>query len=230
MNIDTSPDNSTVEHKQSELREVRADLREKQTWIPEDKADLYHAVSKWIQASYNLPMGSIEARVRSRLMSLPDRPEHKFRDHRGVDNPEEAFPDDCSDCVHYGGRCPVMASKLGGDTLERLFDEASSDEELLGLLSQYASGRSCEVLKQEIGSGQDQYREFVQVGEQLRTRVNAAVSEIDLDDADDDLPFDLGSGGGTDSPLAEPPSDDIGERVAEITAAVTGPDEEEEDG
>ncbi|WP_135306356.1 hypothetical protein [Haloarcula amylovorans] len=231
-NMHSSASESTLEHKQSELREVRSDLREKQSWIPDGHEALYRATSEWIQRSYDLPMGSIQARVRSRLLGLQKEPKHKFRPHRGVDDPEEAFPDECEDCTHYGGRCPVLAKKVGQDTLERYFETANSDEELLGLLTQFASKRSCVVLKDEIESGQGQYREFVKVGEQLRTRVNAVVSDIDLGDIeDDDLPFDIdikagGSAGGTSS---TPPTQEIAEQVAEITAAVTG-DEEEADG
>lgn len=231
-NTNAGTGESTLEHKQSELREIRADLREKQAWIPDGHDGLYRAVADWIQGSYDLPMGSIQARVRSRLLGLQQKPQHKFRPHRGVDDPEEAFPDECEDCTHYGGRCPVLANKLGQDTLERHFDTADSDEELLGLLTQYASKRSCDVLKDEIESGQGQYREFVKEGEQLRTRVNAVVSDIDLGDIeDDDLPFDIDTPGGPDGGrVSTPPTDDIAEAVADITAAVTGDDEEDTDG
>lgn len=223
---------STLEHKQSELREIRSDLREKQTYIPDGHEALYRAVADWIQRSYDLPMGSIQARVRSRLLGLQQKPQHKFRPHRGVDDAEEAFPDACEGCTHYGGRCPVLAKKVGQDTLERHFDTANSDEELLGRLTQYASQRSCDVLKDEIESGQSQYREFVKEGEKLRTRVNAVVSDIDLGDIeDDDLPFDIETPDGPDGGTASaPPTPEIAEAVAEITEAVTGGDEEDTDG
>lgn len=233
MNTETTdPNGSTIEHKQSELREIRSELREKQPWIPDEETALYQQVSEWILASHDLPMGSIQARVQSRLMALQETPKHKLRPHRGVNDPEEAFPDDCEGCTHYGKRCPVLANKLGRDTLERHYDEAESDEDLLGRLSQFASRKHCDILKAEIESGQTQYRQFVKKGERLRARVNAAVSDIDLSGLDEDA-IALGengelSGAETGPSMGEFPSEEVAEKVAAVTEQITSDDEEGE--
>lgn len=227
------PEGSTIEHKQSELREIRSELRRKQSWIDDDE-ELYQEVTLWILESHDLPMGSIQARIQSRLLSLQDQPKHKLRPHRGVDDAEEAFPEECEDCTHYGGRCPILAKKVGRDTLERHFNEAESDEELLGRLSQFAGKHHCEVLVDEIERGQSQYREFVKSGEHLRARVNANVSDMDLTTLDETaVGIDEEGGEAVIQDTAESmqniPSEDVAERVAEVTESVTSDDGEDDD-
>lgn len=223
---------SQIEQKQSELREIRSDLRRFLIWLDNEDSELFEEIDDWISRSHDLPQSSMQARFQSRLAQLRSDPKHKLHPHRGVDTTEEAFPDDCESCIHYGGRCPVLADKLGRDTLQRHYDEAESDEDLLSRVSRFAADRHCVVLQEEIERGQQDYREFVKEGEQLRSRAVRRISNID------DAPDDLTTGDTTTTDgaasvddgadLGTPPSEEIAQRVEAVTDAVTqSPDDED---
>lgn len=177
MNSNTT----TGEQRRSELTELRRELREKQSYLDDDREDLWADISRWLLQSYNAPVGSLRTMVRSKLAELQENPQHKLYDHPEVDQGEEAFPEDCKGCPHYGVQCPVLARHITNQTLERIFDEAEDDVDLQGKLSSYAADHHCQVIQDQISKWETGYEEFLSEGERLRMELLADINGHDLD-------------------------------------------------
>ena len=169
----------------TELSELRRELRRKQDWVKDDD-QLWMEISVWLQASAKQPAGSVGALVRRRLQELTKKTEHKMYAHRGVDEPEEAFPDECKGCPHYSVQCPMTARKTTADKLKRLIRTAEDDDELETWLLEFANRHDCHVIPDALNERSRKYRKLLSKGEELRRRLNAHTSDTNLDDLEMD--------------------------------------------
>lgn len=167
-----------IDGRRTELQEIRMDLRETHTYLrdDEDNTALWRAMAVWLQLSHDQPVGSVRSLVRQEFMSLNNTPEHRMFDHEGVEDGEDAFPDACSGCPHYGVACPILAQWSGEKRLKRVLNADVDDETVQQQLSELAADKNCHVLSDILGEWGEGYRTFAQLGEVLRTEANAAVS------------------------------------------------------
>lgn len=173
--------------RRSELTELRRDLRDKQSYLDDDSEDLWVEISQWLLRSYNAPVGSLRTMVRSRLAELQEDPQHKMYDHPDVDRGEEAFPDDCKGCPHYGVQCPVLARYNTKQTYERIFDESEDDDELQGRLSELAANNHCHVIQNTVSEWESGYAQFLAEGERLRVELSAEINGVNIEEVAPDL-------------------------------------------
>ncbi|WP_135823086.1 hypothetical protein [Halostella litorea] len=231
----------------SELQEIRRELRQKHDYV-EDDAQLWWEISLFLEQTATHHDGSVRTLVKQTLAQLQSDPKHKLYDHRGVDNPEAAFPEACEGCPHYGIQCPVVTRKSVTDTLDRLYEQYEGDA-LVSELFDLANQHDCHVLQGTLDSYDQDERQYLAKGQELRRRATAHITNDDqigqdldadlLDDLDID-PAEFGidpenvedlsatpaavANNGDTSP---PPG--VAERVEATTAAVRGDDEDEDD-
>jgi hypothetical protein len=176
---------TTNQTARSELAELRSELRQKHDWVKDDK-QLWVEISVWLQAASKQPDGSVTALVQRRLQELTSKPEHKMFPHSDVDEPEDAFPEDCEGCPHYGVQCPMTARKTSADKLERIIEEAEDDDELQSRLYAFANRQNCHVIPDLLDERAKTYRKLLSWGEELRRRLVATTSDMNLEEVDID--------------------------------------------
>ncbi len=147
---------------------------------------LWMAVSNWLQATADTShQGSLESQVRGELAELTSDPEHKLFPHVGVDQPEDAFPDRCEGCEHYGKHCPVLADRIGKQHLKRAYDASTSDDELASKLFEIASQYGCGVIKDIVSTRRGGIETQKQTGHELYQRAIVHIKgDWDADDVD----------------------------------------------
>jgi hypothetical protein len=242
----THPDRSP---QRSELQDLRKELRRRHDYVEDDKT-LWWEISLFLEQTATHHDGSVRTLVKRRLAELQQDPKHKMYPHRGVDAREEAFPDDCDGCPHYGVQCPVVTRKSVTDRLDRLFEQYEGDQ-LVSELLDIANQHNCHVLKEVLTNYDQDERQYLAKGQELYRRavqhssdsdaadldLNAetmeelgidlaefGLDEDDLDDADG-LPTSSGAGGRTSPPP------EVAEKVEDVSATVRGEsDDEDEEG
>ncbi|WP_227134592.1 hypothetical protein [Halorubellus salinus] len=204
----TAPDS---EQQRSEIELLRRRLM---NVLPDiDNQPLWLGVSKWLQATADTShQGSLESQVRGELADLKSDPDHKMFPHVGVDQPEDAFPDRCEGCEHYGKHCPILADRIGGQHLKRAYDVSTSDDELASNLFEIASQYGCGVIKEIVSERRGGIEAQKRTGHELYQRAIVHVKgdwdaeDVDLDgeiprldDASDEAVTDTDGEGGTPS-------------------------------
>lgn len=178
---DTDPTNapSASQVERAELRDIRSELREKQDYI-RDNPQLWAEVSLYLQATADPPAESLPQLVWTRLGNLQTHEDHKMHDHRGVDDPEDAYPDDCEGCPHYGSsRCPVLADKMAHDHIEYLLENIDDENALEGKLMRIANRHHCHIIKGAVNDWSTSFADYLEQGHDLRERVVAEIHGID---------------------------------------------------
>jgi len=188
----TSSDSDSTDQQRTELTDLRRKLANKYEYVREEgEVELYEEIDVFLQETASLHDGSVAARIKSTIREL--KRGNKMRDHRGVEDPEDAFPDDCEECPHYGVVCPIVKRYSVTKTIERILDQAESDEELLDKLTDIAIENDCDQLLDELEACQDSYADRLEEGYDLNSRattvlsstsatVDADANGVDLDD------------------------------------------------
>lgn len=191
MSNDTPSAGSTADitRRRTELSEIRSDLRENHAYLNDEDNTLWKAIAVWLQLSHDRPVGSVRTLVQTSFMALTDNPDIRMFDHEGVDEGEDGFPDACKGCPHYGVQCPILARHAGKKRLDRILSADVDDETVQRDLSELASDKHCHVLKSILDSWGDGYRQFVRLGEVLRTLASASVRD-EYNDALDLTPLE----------------------------------------
>jgi hypothetical protein len=220
MNIDTSTstsgDRDANDQRQTELTELRRKLANKYEYVREEgEIELYEDIDEFLQATASLHDGSIAARIKSKIREL--KRGNKMRDHRGVEDPEDAFPDDCEECDHYGVQCPIVKRYSVTKTIERVLEEAESDEEVLEKITDIAIENDCDVLLDELEDCQDSYADRLEEGYKLNSRATVVLSSQSVAGDVDEHGVDLDAG----------PSPEGQQRMNETIDAVMSDEEAE---
>lgn len=169
----TNHDQAT-EQKRTELSELRRKLSNKYEYVRDDDEELFREIDQFLRTSATLHDGSIGSAVKSKLREL--KRGNKMRDHRGIDDPEAAFPDDCEGCPHYGVACPMVKRYSVTKTIERVLRRAETDEEVLEQLTDLAIEQDCHVILDVLDECQGSYTEFLQEGYELNARAVVALT------------------------------------------------------
>lgn len=213
-------DSAPSETERTEVQAVREELGRNCEDLRGDAPELYDRIQDWIRESLSIPDGNVGSAVNSRLREL--KRGNKMRDHRGVEDPEEAFPDDCEGCPHYGVACPMVKRHSVTKTRERYIRTADSDDELVNDLTDLAIEWDCHIVLDVLEDYQDQYQEYVAEGYQLKSDMwdvfleGPGTSETAPD--------------GVETSFDDSPPPEVEAEVQATVDAVMGDDEDEESG
>jgi len=188
----TSSDRDADNQQQTELTDLRRKLANKYEYVREDDLELYEEIDEFLRETASLHDGSIAARIKSTIREL--KRGNKMRDHRGVEDPEDAFPDDCEECPHYGIQCPIVKRYAVTKTIERVLDQAESDDEVLDKMTDIAIENDCHQLLDELEDCQDSYADRLEEGYELNSRATAALDSTAAPSDVDDTGVDLDEG------------------------------------
>ncbi|ELY68938.1 hypothetical protein [Natrinema versiforme] len=202
----------------TEITEIRQKLARNCEEIRTDDPELYNQIQAWIRESLSIPDGNVGSAVNSRLREL--KRGNKMRDHRGVEDPEAAFPDACDGCEHYGVACPMVKRHSVTKTRERYIRNADSDEELVNNLTDLAIEWDCQVVLGVLEDYQDQYQEYIAEGYDLHSKMWGVLRGEPT--GEDQLE-------GVETSFDESPPPEVEADVQETVDAVMGDDEDEAD-
>ncbi|WP_440767509.1 hypothetical protein [Natronorubrum sp. DTA7] len=214
-------DTDDPDQQRTELSEVRQRLFNVYEYVREDDPELYREIDAWLRKSVSIPDGSVGEAVKSRLREI--KRGNKMRKHRGVDDPTDAFHDDCEGCPHYGVACPMIKSYRGKQTIKRILETATSDGQVIEDLSDLAIEEDCDVVLEELDDYQNSHAEFLKAGYELKARATEIVSGP-LNDSE----FDTDGDPVTTEFSEDSPPPEVEATVAETVDAVMS-DEEDED-
>lgn len=169
-----------------ELAELRRELRELRMYL-DDHPDLKDRVNAWISSSLAVTDADtareyVEKQLEQYLIEYP------MYHSPGVDRGEDAFPDECADCQHYGSACPVLQDDVEKRWRERKLAEAETDEEARQVYQQQAIDTGCKRIPEHLERWDTEIADLVRDGEKLAQRANAAIAdELEPGGEDDDL-------------------------------------------
>lgn len=195
----------------TELSQLRADIRDD---------ELREAVTEWLLRAQDVPAADTDDYVSSKLARL--RRDHAMYVQPGHGDAEEAFPDACKGCPHYGTACPIVTDNTQITRRERIMDEATSAKDLRNSLRDYAIDNHCSVLLDVIRDLSEHHEPLLKRGQALLMAVEESVL-FENDEAVDRLKDQLESL--ADGTLGDGPAlDDLLDGDAESADAGSGRD------
>lgn len=213
----TDADPATNER--TEIAEIRQKLARNCEEIREDAPELYEQIQDWIQESLSIPDGNVGSAVNSRLREL--KRGNKMRDHRGVEDPEAAFSDDCEGCPHYGVACPMVKRHSVTKTRDRYIRTAETDDVLVNDLTDLAIEWDCHIVLDVLEDYQDQHQDYIADGYNLHSQMWSVLrGEPTGEDRLEDV----------ERAVDESPPPEVEADVQATVDAVMGDDENEGDG
>jgi len=75
------------------------------------------------QQSLQVPASTVSDYIDHQLSEM--EAEYRMYDHDRVENGEDAFPDACEGCPHYGGGCPIITWRSPQEELDRIAESAT---------------------------------------------------------------------------------------------------------
>jgi len=129
-------------------------------------SDLQDDVLDWMDDADQVPATSLLTHIETMLANFETEHEMYAVDVNGTDH----FPDDCSECEHYGVACPVLTNRYEKIERKRLQDQLrdASEDEIKRELRRYAGRNGCEAMIAEIDEWDSDYRELLERGRNLR--------------------------------------------------------------
>ena len=164
----------------------RPDMEQNLSWlrdtlrtrVPHLRDDaLKQRTVEWIQRSLSLPAGDVADYIEAELADLES--EFKMHDNDSVDDAEDAFPDACEGCPHYGGGCPVVTQRAPSDELDRLASEAETELTFKRGVRQLANLHECHLLPEWITDWETRHEGLIKEGWNLYGEIEVDVTEMD---------------------------------------------------
>jgi hypothetical protein len=145
-----------------------------------DDAALKHRTVEWIQASFEIPAGTVDEHIESKLAAI--EAEYKMYNHDGVDDGAEAFPDACEGCPHYGGGCPVVTQSVPQERLKQIAVDAESPSEFKRGIRNLARLYECHRIPEWLSEWNDDHRIHAVEGFEIYREINVDLGEMDSGD------------------------------------------------
>lgn len=212
---------TTSADRMDEVEDLRRELQRLKKYVREDDPELYQAITEWCTEAIHGPVRGVRVLVRRRLSELAR--DNRMRDHRGVEDPSEAFPDACEGCPHYKVACPMLKNHLVKVELDRILEEFDDDVAARERIYELATRQNCHVLQDELEEFEDEHAGFIARGYRLRNRVVATVTDaLDPDDlpTPDAIEGGVGEATGKAGTDRHEPPPQVAERVDQVIAAV----------
>ncbi|WP_255149786.1 hypothetical protein [Halorarius halobius] len=161
-----------------EKAEIRRELRLYRGYVEDD--DLRSRITDWIDESHELTEADtaeryVEQRLNELLEEYPMY--HSTAQKRG----EDAFPDECKECRHYGSSCPVLLDLVETDWRERRLEEAETEQEARRIYQQQARDVGCTRIPAYLNEYENEHEDFMREGQAL---VSEVLDAIHVDPAD----------------------------------------------
>ncbi|MFC7134335.1 MULTISPECIES: hypothetical protein [Salinibaculum] len=161
----------------AELEQIRLELRDYRNEV--DDPDLREAIHDWLDESHErVDADTIAEFMNGRLTQMLSDYEMFYSSE--VDSPGEAFPDDCSDCRHYGSACPVLVGPVEPEFRERRLAEAETESQQRQVFQQQAIDTGCKRIPEFLEEWDEEHADFVRRGDDLLYR-----AQQDIQDPDD---------------------------------------------
>lgn len=155
-----------------ELAEIRRDLREMRWYLDDD--ELREEVSDWIKESHEkADADTAQEWVERKLNEL--LAEYPMYHDPALPRGEDAFPDACEGCRHYGGACPVLKDNVETEWRERELDQAETEAEARQVYQQQALDVGCSQIPSFLSEWDNEHQEHVRRGQDLLERVEDAI-------------------------------------------------------
>lgn len=166
-----------------ELAEIRRELRRNRLYLEDD--ELRGEVGDWIEQSHvQSDADTARQYVEERLNGLLDG--FPMYNAPSVARGEEAFPDDCEGCPHYGAACPVVTDSRETEWRERKLKEADSEREARRVFEQQARDVDCQRIPEFLDDWDTNHKDLLKRGQELLSRVEDrihATADEDVGDA-----------------------------------------------
>lgn len=159
----TETEIESLSRSRQNLTYVRQELLEYRPDIVDD--DLRAWVTRFLMDSTDLPPSSAREHISQTLHEINER--HAMFREPGMTNAEDAFPDRCKDCQHYGSRCPVLTENRTIKRRKRIFRETSDPSELRRRLREYSIDHGCHVIKDAIDELTEEHEPMLAEGQLL---------------------------------------------------------------
>lgn len=165
----------------SELRELREDLRFNRSYVSDELAD---EISRWILESWKRSdADTAQEYVEHQLNRLLQR--NQMYNSADVADAEDAFPDACEGCQHYGAACPVLVDGIQTEWRDRALEDAETEKDARRVYEKQALDVGCIVIPRLLESWDDSISGFMERGERLLLRANQEARAPTAHNADD---------------------------------------------
>lgn len=154
---------NSQEHQISEIQTLREELGMYRFFVEDPQ--LREEISEWIDRSQNLTAGTQNAFMQEQLSEL--RSEYPMRWIPERVSGTECFPDDCSDCRHYGNACPVVSDRERRRSRRRRLQGADTPTESRGVWMDIHHETGCHRIPQWLQEWREQYQPLIEEGHEL---------------------------------------------------------------
>jgi hypothetical protein len=159
----SDPDAEELAAQRQDLGHIRSELTHYRPDIPHD--GLRQATSEWLVAAREESAESAREAVSSMFADIRDgNPMYR---QPSMTNGEDAFPEACSDCEHYGNVCPALARTVHLDRRKRIFEEYDDPARLRQELREYANDIGCIRLKDKLAEVTEERQPLLRRGQIL---------------------------------------------------------------
>lgn len=172
--------NSNTTHL-TEIEWLRRELSDYRRYLP--PCDLRDEIGAWLdESTERRDADALDDYVESRLTEIQS--EYAMHNAPHVDDPADAFPDDCKGCRHYGAACPVFWDRTEVRWRRRKIAAAETERDARNVYHQLATDTGCQLIPRWLEEWDDDLSEFIRRGYRLETRADDYLQ----DDYDHDHP------------------------------------------
>jgi len=170
---------------------LRTTLQRRVKHIQDD--DLKRKDVRWIQQSLQVPASTVSDYVDHQLSEM--EADHRMYNHDRVENGEDAFPDACEGCPHYGGGCPIVTQRSPQEELDRIAESVTDGAAFKREIRSLATLHDCHRIPAWITQWETRYEGLVEEGWDIYLSIEVDVGmmdspgaevKVDLSDDDDD--------------------------------------------
>ena len=159
---------------------LRTTLQRRVKHIQDD--DLKRKAVRWIQQSLQVPASTVSDYVDHQLSEM--EADHRMYNHDGVENAEDAFPDACEGCPHYGGGCPIVTQRSPQAELDRIAESATDGAAFKREIRSLATLHDCHRIPEWITQWETRYEGLVEEGWDIYLSIEVDVGMMDSPGAD----------------------------------------------
>lgn len=173
----------------STIEIIRDDLLQQQRFVNDD--DLRARIADWIDRSLKYTDADTAGDyVENRLNEL--FAEYDMYYSPEVSSGDEAFPDDCAGCPHYGSSCPVLTNGTHEQARKRKINDAETERDVRDVYAQQARKTGCTQIPRFLQEWDEKHSDLVREGHEILTELADLMHET----PDEDVTNDTELGGG----------------------------------
>lgn len=147
----------------SEIQTLRSELGIYRFYVTDKK--LRERITAWIEKSTDLHAGTQNAYLQGKFSRLRSDYPMRWRPERT--SGEECFPEECSDCEHYGQACPMLTDREIRRARERKLQQAETEGESRSVWMDLHYKTGCERIPEWLEAWEEQYLPLVKEGHEL---------------------------------------------------------------